>query len=60
MHQIKLSNGMELDLTDAQAKFAFCWVGKEGNLTKDPDTVPLSIREAIEVRGDCLGFHHDD
>ena len=51
---------MELDLTDAQAKFAFCWVGKEGNLTKDPDTVPLSIREAIEVRGDCLGFHHDD
>ena len=48
MHQIQLSDGMEFELTDAQAKFAFCWVGKGGNLIQDPNSMSPALREIVE------------
>ena len=51
MHQIKLNDGMEFELTDEQAKFAFCWVGSKGNLIQDPNSMSPDMREIIEGDG---------
>jgi hypothetical protein len=51
MHKIKLNNGMEFELTDEQAKFAFCWVGSKGNLIQDPNSMSPDMREIIEGDG---------
>ena len=66
IHKIKLGDGMEFELTDEQAKFAFRWVGTKGNLIQDPDSMPPYLREIVEEKGDCCGknnwpqFHQDD
>lgn len=54
-----LSDGTEIELTDAQAKFAFCWVSKDGKLLCDTDKAS-HIKEYIEKHGDCAALHHDD
>jgi hypothetical protein len=60
MHQIKISDGMEFELTDEQAKFAFCWVSPKGNLIQDPNSMSPALRDIVENGGDCSGLHHDD
>ncbi len=63
-HQIKLSDGTEIELTDAQAKFAFCWVNREGKLLCDPAEAKAGqashVRDHIEKHGDSAALHHDD
>jgi len=59
-HKIKLGDGTEIELTDAQAKFAFCWVNKGGDLLCNPNDLIESTRKHIETHGDCSALHHDD
>jgi len=59
-HQIILSDGTEVELTDAQAKFAFCWLNRRGELLCDPNGLLDNVKDHIEKHGDCAALHHDD
>ena len=48
MHQIQLSDGMEFEITDEQAKFAFCWVSSKGNLIQDPNSMSPELRDIVD------------
>jgi hypothetical protein len=58
-HKITLSNGTELELTDGQAEFAFCWVNKKGELLNTSQDLFSTVEEYFDPHPDCQARHLD-